>query len=1779
MRVFFFLFLFSLYGANVTVDPIHHTLQVTGCIPLTKGVEPIFFYYTAESFNPHLTLEINANLTEVHFHDTQGALWKYKRKHKKNSFHLDLKIVKSLSNSGTDFSSLSHPLNVSIQALNHSEVTVNLPNGTQRFYTLEKQLLEAYFNKNRFYQLLLRQEILPSKMVLKYDYQEGLLRKTSLFDPSGQNLIDSVEFFHKADTLTANCYGKEALRYQKTSAGYTLFRFGLFLERFCRPYEGIRGVYENATGDYKEFSLENGCITETYLKDQQGNLFLSQVYKRAVFTNVNLIFDSKGSVQVLESDGYRIIKNSFLDRKNFLVIDNEVEDKKGVFGSAKELFLERVLKNAYESQMFFHHPTKALLERKYFLSRGVLLQSESFFYQNFDLVESRLYQDSDRNSSTALDFDEKNGEMLQGSPIQIIRNTLIEVNGVKKIQKRELSNGLLEEIFFDCLGRQSSINLFIDNKLLKKEMFSYDFCNRVIERSEEDADGVIKKITSYRYNEIGQIREKVHKSPTRTLFSTLYLYNSLYDLEEEWQLNGLHEVQNKTYTSYDSYCRRLTQKNDFGEGVQYFYDSAGFISAQIDLSTGVKTEFFYDKRGLLVETISPRGKEQIIYDRHKRPIECLDKHGGVRKQKWNSQNKLVEVTLSKNPTEIQTVRYKYDALGHLQEEIDPLGNRIRYKNDLKGNKKWVHMSGYDVSFFYDHFGLMTEKNFQGKNIQKDIYDPLGRVIKTVREGKESLFFYNSFDIVREKRFDGTDIFYTYDDAGLLIEEIIIKGGVKATKKSSYDANQNPVKVEFVEKEQIISRNFDKKHRLIEERIEDFKGEIFSHKKYSYDYLGNLEKVSLLIDGKWSITKKEHDIWGRETACIDPLGNKTQFFYETSLSVEGTKLEKKTKIFPNGLKEVHYIDPFQEIVSFCVYDPRDTLIKKEIYKRDAVGNLLELELIYQTIEGEKSQIITYSYDSAGKLLEKVIDAQSLKPQITRYTYDKNGRLSLLKKPSGTEIFYTYTDFEEISRILSSDGSIDYCYLYNEQQNLIEARNGLTGHSTYYTYNKLGLVVSEELENGQLTQFEYDAHLQINACHFALAGSLFFQSGPFGVKSLIRQTPQNEQIEFFFDRTQGGDALKNIGLPFNLGSVQFFYDLDGRVEKKLDFSGSDRIEKKSCFGSPLKRGVIDPFKTTTLHYSYNFQDELETFSDDLLEVVYNGAGVPDFFGGSKVLYDSKLQVKNCSNCIYGYDPQGNLFFQKGKTGQKEYRYDALDRLTEIHLGEIKILFFYDFKHRLIQKKTVVKGREKTVDYLYQNLQEVGTVDHETQELLEFRTIFMEKENRPFFTLMVETKDTLYVAFQDIFYNLVGLFNPKTSLWESFCHFSPFGKKNPMIQKIDCPWSYKQSRYICEADLFIFGMRYYDPQTHQFLSKDPLGEKWGYYGHRFCNNNPIKYDDPSGMSPIDTISVDITPFIQSFLNHLYEGKELSWDSLISTSKGEILFPVESFAKTLYATGSYLARTLRPFLEKERTAVEKRGQKAFRENQRELFQKKSTEVFSLESWHPLVHRIFPDGCLFSQIQSQTFDLFTNGVGNSLLDAKESAKTVANHLKKEVFLVYNSSISLIHDVYRAARSKIFRAKGDVVHLLEKIAHGILEDPSRNLRIWAHSEGALNTALAFEQFPEEKKERLIVHTFGAAELIPKCFGGKVINFVSDKDAVSMGANMHILMHHSRERTTISFTQPIKGVTIPVYEIQNSQTGHCYNIVFLRSKSKIDHFFKGESYQWALQLAHGYEKTA
>ncbi len=48
---------------------------------------------------------------------------------------------------------------------------------------------------------------------------------------------------------------------------------------------------------------------------------------------------------------------------------------------------------------------------------------------------------------------------------------------------------------------------------------------------------------------------------------------------------------------------------------------------------------------------------------------------------------------------------------------------------------------------------------------------------------------------------------------------------------------------------------------------------------------------------------------------------------------------------------------------------------------------------------------------------------------------------------------------------------------------------------------------------------------------------------------------------------------------------------------------------------------------------------------------------------------------------------------------------------------------------------------------------------------------------------------------------------------------------------------------APLVLCGLRYYDPNTGRFITRDPTGYEGGINPYTFCGNNPVNYADPLG------------------------------------------------------------------------------------------------------------------------------------------------------------------------------------------------------------------------------------------------------------------------------------------------------------------------------------------------
>ncbi len=79
-----------------------------------------------------------------------------------------------------------------------------------------------------------------------------------------------------------------------------------------------------------------------------------------------------------------------------------------------------------------------------------------------------------------------------------------------------------------------------------------------------------------------------------------------------------------------------------------------------------------------------------------------------------------------------------------------------------------------------------------------------------------------------------------------------------------------------------------------------------------------------------------------------------------------------------------------------------------------------------------------------------------------------------------------------------------------------------------------------------------------------------------------------------------------------------------------------------------------------------------------------------------------------------------------------------------------------------------------------------------------------------------------------------------------YDSFGNVVHQSNSADAPtFSYTGQMYDADAKAYHCGVRWYDPQTGQFLSHDPLGFAAGDPNlYRYCGNGPTNFTDPSGM-----------------------------------------------------------------------------------------------------------------------------------------------------------------------------------------------------------------------------------------------------------------------------------------------------------------------------------------------
>lgn len=496
--------------------------------------------------------------------------------------------------------------------------------------------------------------------------------------------------------------------------------------------------------------------------------------------------------------------------------------------------------------------------------------------------------------------------------------------------------------------------------------------------------------------------------------------------------------------------------------------------------------------------------------------------------------------------------------------------------------------------------------------------------------------------------------------------------------------------------------------------------------YTYDRTGRFIKTITNNLGQTSTNETFHPIYGLVTSSKGHNPNLTQ---RTIYDHWGKPIEEIDYL---GRKKVYKYQRTNGLITIAIENEDGSVASKTT---DLLGQLLESS--QKSIHGQFSSI-AYKYDFQGKRTEtsepyyswnspedwnkvlyndkgQIVRQEFANGKIVEYEYSElttkttttttegvrtssttinaNGHTTKTSDPGG-EIEYTYnangqlrtSSYEKSKQTIEYDdwgrkvkltdpSAGDYTYQYDAYGNTINETTPLG--STEYTYDQYGRVVTKINKN---------------------------KSGAALITSTNTYDPENHQLARI-DVVSDGEAttytysydsydrltFKSEETPYAKFNQAYTYDGFGRVYKELNTAVNkvDNSYQSTAVHNLYKNGfhwkIIDDV-TSELIWS----NDKRNHRGQLEEVSY-GNGLKTFYDyqefglPKKIIHatsESALQNpgrQHVSTLSYVFNPTTTNLLSRGISGaqtiSEEFRYDELDRLTKIIIGEEVVEFKYD------------------------------------------------------------------------------------------------------------------------------------------------------------------------------------------------------------------------------------------------------------------------------------------------------------------------------------------------------------------------------------------------------------------------------------------------------------------------------------------------------------------------
>ena len=920
-----------------------------------------------------------------------------------------------------------------------------------------------------------------------------------------------------------------------------------------------------------------------------------------------------------------------------------------------------------------------------------------------------------------------------------------------------------------------------------------------------------------------EIREKTIDANNNEILLTKIHYtyhpSGKISQEDHYDSNDAHRYTIKNI--YDDNERLIATQDALGNETTFSYDNNFNLIEQRGPRSDMCKEWVYDLANRPIEekvwltdgTLLSRKKS---YDKAGRVVSTSDEYGFTTSYAYDSLGRQTAIYYPDGVV----VQKKYDILGHVIEESDSLGYTT-YKNyNFRGQPTDIYPpDGSEQHFSYHENGgsLASHSDSQGTKIIYS-YDIFDRPIKTTtysREGhllKSVTAAYSSFCKLSETDSEGNRVVYQHDYAGRKISEQI---GEKKTA-FSYDSLGRLAQTKVGDS--VYREEFDLKGRCTEKTREDQVGALVLQEKFAYDAADN---QTLRITSK-GVFETTYDSLGKPLSKKDPLGFTTHYAYiwrqdYMMLTTDAAGFQT-LNIYDARGREIEVL--------------KKNLAGETIAKRTSCynGNNNLTELTHFVFNGSQFlQTITHNWDY-GPLgrTERFVEAGEKEK---RLLYNAHGKLQRIIKPSGKELHYEWDDLGRLSRFFSSD--FDYRYEYDSNDRLLTVYDSVATGRTSRSYNALGEITHEILNNGLKFVSSYDE--EGNRTQLTLPDhSTINYSYRAGYLYKIRR----KGLEFTYAARDLEGNLTQVKLPQQLGTISIERDPLSRI-KKYSSSFYNALFPQGAYdslGNLVKYIYTDSLGTVNCAYAYDDLNQLISENDHsyLFDSLNNRLKKDD----AQHLVNHFCQIIDDGKAAYTYDSDGNLVFD----GQWHYAYDTQDRLITLENGTMRIEHTYDPFHRRLSKKVFRKGSlMKSELYLWDGDNEIGIIN-EKGILVELRVLGEGLGAEIGAALLYELKGQTYVPIHDHRGCVVMLIDPKWAKPQESYRYTAFGEE--LTNSKISPWRFASKRVEEETGLLFFGRRYYLPILGRWITQDPQGFEDGYNLYAYLHNAPTLYCDPYGL-----------------------------------------------------------------------------------------------------------------------------------------------------------------------------------------------------------------------------------------------------------------------------------------------------------------------------------------------